>query len=157
MELNAEGGASFEQLQDLIKKECDKRDKNIDPWNKNTINYKNRSNTRNPQKLANKGPTWRLKQKEITTKQTAEGCQTNVADPPQDNAPNHPPANTEKPTVPTMTQQATTWKNQKGTDARDRNRRKSFLPPIGTGHDSHRKQNKATIWIYRRPKQNTPT
>ena len=27
MELDAEGGASFEQLQDLIKKECDKRDK----------------------------------------------------------------------------------------------------------------------------------
>ena len=27
MELNAEGGTSFEQLQNLIKKECDKRDK----------------------------------------------------------------------------------------------------------------------------------
>ena len=27
MELDAEGGPSFEQLQDLIKKECDKRDK----------------------------------------------------------------------------------------------------------------------------------
>ena len=27
MELDAEGGASFEQLQELIKKECDKRDK----------------------------------------------------------------------------------------------------------------------------------
>ena len=27
MELDAEGGTSFEQLQDLIKKECDKRDK----------------------------------------------------------------------------------------------------------------------------------
>ena len=27
MELDAEGGASFEQLQDLIKKECDKPDK----------------------------------------------------------------------------------------------------------------------------------
>ena len=27
MELDAEGGARFEQLQDLIKKECDKRDK----------------------------------------------------------------------------------------------------------------------------------
>ena len=28
MELDAEGGTSFEQLQDLVKKECDKRDKN---------------------------------------------------------------------------------------------------------------------------------
>ena len=27
MELDAEGGASFEQLQELIKMECDKRDK----------------------------------------------------------------------------------------------------------------------------------
>ena len=27
MELDAKGGASFKQLQDLIKKECDKRDK----------------------------------------------------------------------------------------------------------------------------------
>ena len=27
MELDAEGGTSFEQLQELIKKECDKRDK----------------------------------------------------------------------------------------------------------------------------------
>ena len=27
MELDAEGGASFEQLQELIRKECDKRDK----------------------------------------------------------------------------------------------------------------------------------
>ena len=27
MELDAEGGASFKQLQELIKKECDKRDK----------------------------------------------------------------------------------------------------------------------------------
>ena len=32
MELDAEGGASFEQLQELIRKECDKHDKNIDPW-----------------------------------------------------------------------------------------------------------------------------
>ena len=28
MELDAEGGTSFEQLQDLITKECDKQDKN---------------------------------------------------------------------------------------------------------------------------------
>ena len=56
-----------------------------------------------------------------------------------------------------MTLQTTTWKNQKGTGVRDCNRRKDLLPPIGTGPDSHRKQNKATIWIYRRPKQNTLT
>ena len=32
MELDAEGGASFEQLQELIKKECDKRDKKYRFW-----------------------------------------------------------------------------------------------------------------------------
>ena len=47
MELDAEGGASFEQLQDLIKKECDKRDKTTIHWNKNTTNYKNHLNNHN--------------------------------------------------------------------------------------------------------------
>ena len=51
MELDAEGGASFAQLQDLIKKECDKGDKNIDPWKKNTINYKAHLSTRNHKKF----------------------------------------------------------------------------------------------------------
>ena len=47
-----------------------------------------------------------------------------------------------------MTQQATIWKSKKGTGAHDRNRRKSLPALIGTGHDNHRKQNKATIWLY---------
>ena len=50
MELEAEGGASFEQLQELIREECDKRDKKIDPWIKNTINYKKRSTNHNNNK-----------------------------------------------------------------------------------------------------------
>ena len=86
-------------------------------------------------------------------RQTVEGCQTNAVDLPQDDILDHPPANMEYPMVPTTILQMTTWKNQKGTGARDRNRRKNLLPPIGTGPDSHRKQNKATIWIYCRPKQ----
>ena len=40
MELDAEGGASFEQLQDLIKKECDKRDKKYRSLEQNTTNYR---------------------------------------------------------------------------------------------------------------------
>ena len=47
MELDAEGGASFEQLQELIKKECDKRDKTTVCLNKNTTNSKNHLNNRN--------------------------------------------------------------------------------------------------------------
>ena len=111
-----------------------------------------------PQKnLQTRGQRGALNNKKLQQTQTTKGCQTNAADPPQDEAPDHPPTNTEKPTVPTTTQQATTWKNQKGTDARDCNRRKRLLPPIGTAHDSHHIQNKATIWIYRRPKENIPT
>ena len=90
-------------------------------------------------------------------KQTPEERQTNAVDRPQDDAHDPTPAKMEKPTVPTKTQQATIWKSQNGTGARDRNRRKSLPSPIGTGHDSHCKQNKTTIRIYRRPKQNTPT
>ena len=90
-------------------------------------------------------------------KQTHEECQTNAVDRPQDDAPDPTPAKTEKPMVPTKTQQAIIPKSQNRTGARDRNRRKSLPPPIGTGHDSHRKQNKTTVRIYRRPKQNTPT
>ena len=90
-------------------------------------------------------------------RQTVEGCQTNAADLPQSDVPDHPPDNTEKPTVPTMTLQMTIREKPQGTGAHDRNRRKSLPPLIGTGLNSHCKQNKATIWIYRRPKQNTLT
>ena len=121
MELDAEGGASFEQLQDLIKKECDKRDKNIDPWNKNTINYKDRSNTCNPPKSCQRWAYMAPQTKSYRNKQTAEGCQTNAVDLPQDNVPDHLLANMETPTVPTTTQQVTFWKSQKGTGDRDRN------------------------------------
>ena len=90
-------------------------------------------------------------------KQTPEECQTNAVDRPQDDAPDPTLAKNEKPTVPTKTQQATILRSLNGTGARDRNRRKSLPPPIGTGHGSHCKQNKTTIRIYCRPKQNTPT
>ena len=50
MELDAEGGASFEQLQDLIKKECDKQDKKYHSWNKNTTNYRTHSIAHNRKK-----------------------------------------------------------------------------------------------------------
>ena len=95
--------------------------------------------------------------KSYRNKQTAEGCQTNAVDLPQDNVPDHLLANMEKPTVPTTTQQVTIWKSQKGTGDRDRNSRKILEPMIGKGHDIHRKQNKATIRIYRQSKQKTPT
>ena len=86
MELDAKGGASFEQLQELIKKECDKQDKKYRflerKYNKlqesfeHSQQQKNRFlNIRNSKKHAYEGPMRRLKQKEITTDKPAKGEQ----------------------------------------------------------------------------------
>ena len=55
MELDAEGGASFKQLQDLIKKECDKRDQKYRSLEKNTTNYRTHSITHNRKKTYTRG------------------------------------------------------------------------------------------------------
>ena len=55
MELDAEGGASFEQLQDLIKKNVINGIRNTALWNKNTTNYRTHSITHNLQKTCNRG------------------------------------------------------------------------------------------------------
>ena len=74
MELDAKGGTGFEQLQDLIKKECDKRDKKYrflkQKYNKLQDSF---DNSQLQKKLTNKGPTWRLKQKEITNSKSSIG------------------------------------------------------------------------------------
>ena len=64
MELDAEGGASFEQLQDLIKKECDKRDKNYRSLEQKYNKLQESFEQSQQQKLENEGPRRRLKQKE---------------------------------------------------------------------------------------------
>ena len=74
MELDAEGGASFQQLQDLIKKECDKRDKKNRSLEQNYNKLQDSFNTSQPQKkIQNEGPTRRLKQKEITNSKSSTG------------------------------------------------------------------------------------
>ena len=42
MELDGEGAADFEQLQDLIRKECNKRIANMQSWKKNATSWNNR-------------------------------------------------------------------------------------------------------------------
>ena len=68
MELDAEGGASFEQLQELIKKECDKCDKKYrsleQKYNKLQESLEH---SHQQKKHAYEGPKKRLKQKEIAT------------------------------------------------------------------------------------------
>ena len=67
MELDAEGGASFEQLLDLIKKECDKQDKKYRSLEQKYNKLQVSRTLATTKKLANERPTWRLKQKEIAT------------------------------------------------------------------------------------------
>ena len=75
MELDAEGGISFEQLKDLIKKECDKRDKKYRFLEQNYNKLQELLEHSQQQKNANDGPTRRLEQEEITTDKPAKGDQ----------------------------------------------------------------------------------
>ena len=97
MELDAEGGASFEQLQDLIKKECDKRDKkyrsleqkynNLQDLVENTTNQKNlqsrgqRGALTNKKKLPNtsRRPLQTQRGRPATTKRQQNGARQNSA------------------------------------------------------------------------------
>ena len=114
MELDTEGGASFEQLQDLIKKECDKQDKKYRSLEQKHNKLQESLKHSQPQKnLPTRGQRGASNKKK-SQQQTAEGCQTNTVDRLQDDAPDLPPAKTEKLTVPTTTQQATIWKVKTG-------------------------------------------
>ena len=73
MELDAEGGASFEQLQDLIKKECDKRDKKYRCLEQKYNKLQDSFDSKQSQKNLNEGPTRRLEQKEITNGKSSTG------------------------------------------------------------------------------------
>ena len=97
MELDAGGGASFEQLQDLIKKECDKRDKkyrsleqkynNLQDLVENTTNQKNlqsrgqRGASTNKKKLPNtsRRPLQTQRGRPATTKRQQNGARQNSA------------------------------------------------------------------------------
>ena len=127
MELDAEGGASFEQLQELIRKECDKRDtRNIDSWRINTTNFKNRVNIRNRKKTCQRGAQKAPQTKRNRINKTNKRHLPNADIPPHDAARNQTPGETEKSTVPTTIQQTTIRKDKKGTDDHNRSRRKSI-------------------------------
>ena len=78
MELDGEGTANFEQLQDLIRKECDKRDRTY-AWLEDKCNKLEQQVTqKNPKKHATEGPiskpqrTRRLEEKQIKPKERSE-------------------------------------------------------------------------------------
>ena len=68
MELDAEGGASFEQLHDLIKKECDKRDKKYRSLEQKYNKLQDSVDTSQPQKnLQTRGQRGASNKKKLPT------------------------------------------------------------------------------------------
>ena len=109
MELDAEGGTSFEQLQDLIKKECDKRDKNYrlfeQKYNKLQESFE-QSQQKNSKMRAKEAP----QTKRNHPKLQLEGHNNNTGDPPQSverkhKALDNPTNQKEKPMIPTTSSQ----------------------------------------------------
>ena len=149
MELDAEGGASFEQLQELIRKECDKRDKKYRSLEQKYNKLQESVEHSQRQKTCLRGAHEAPQTKRNHNHQPNEGRPANAVAPPRDDALYHLPAETEKQKVPTTAPQATSWKSKKGTGAHNRNRRKGLPTQIGTIHDNNRKQIKTTIWCRR--------
>ena len=73
MELDAEGGASIKQLQELIKKECNKRDKKYQSLEQKYNKLQESVEHSQQQKNAYEGPTRHVKQKEIATVKSTKG------------------------------------------------------------------------------------
>ena len=77
MELDAEGGASFEQLQDLIKKECDKRDKNYhsleQQYNKLQASFE-QSQQKSSKMRGQGGASNKKKPSQTTARRTQQQC-----------------------------------------------------------------------------------
>ena len=126
MELDAEGGTSFERLQELIRKECDKWDKKYRLLENKYNKLQEQIEHTQPQKTCQRGA-----QSAPQTKRNRNN-KTNKRHPPNadillhDDARDQTPGETEKSTVSTTIQQMTTRKDKKGTDDHDRSRRKSL-------------------------------
>ena len=126
MELDAERSASFEQLQELIKKESDKRVKKYrsleQKYNKLQESLEHSQQKKTCQWGAREAP----QTKRNHNRQNNEGWPPNAVAPLRGDALGHIPAQTEKLKVPTTTPQATIWKSNKVTGAHDHNRRKVY-------------------------------
>ena len=153
MELDAEGGASFEQLQELIKKECDKRDKNYRSLEQK-YNKLQESLEQPQQKNSKTRGQGGASNKKMLSPRTARKTQSQRGRSIKNVERNHkaldnPTHKKEKPTIPPTSYQTNTEETPCGADAHDHNRRKELPPSIGTSSDYSPEQNKTTIWIFR--------
>ena len=154
MELDAEGGASFEQLQELIRKECDKRDKKYCSLEQK---YKKlEESLKQPQqKTQTRGAKEASQTKRSHPQQRLERLKHNVASLPQNVEHIHMALDNlthkkEKPTIPPTLSQTNTEETPRSAGTHDHNRRKKLPLSIGTSSDYSPEQIKTTFWIRRR-------
>ena len=151
MELDAKGGASFEQLQDLIKKECDKRDKKYhsleQKYYKLQDSFENSQSQKNLQMRGQRGTSNKMKSPPASRRMVPNQCgwSTTTKRRPQGRQGKADDTNSD---ITNDNPVKSKWK--RGTH--DRNRRKGLPPPIRLSLDRNHKQNKTTIWIHCRPK-----
>ena len=125
MELDAEGGASFEQLQDLIKKECDKRDKNYRSL-EHKYNKLQESLKQSQQKTRPRGAKEAPQTKRSHPQPRLEKLNHNAVGLPQNFERNNMALDNltskkEKPTIPPTSTQTNTEEAPRGAGARDHN------------------------------------
>ena len=155
MELDAEGGASFEQLQELIKKECDKRDKNYRSLEQK-YNKLHESLKQPQQKTSTSRGQGGASNKKKSSPTTARKAQSQHGrsiskrrTQPQGSRQPHPQKGKADDTTNVVS-------NEHGRSSTQRRRsrsqpRKKFPLSIGTSSDYNPEQIKTTIWIHRRP------
>ena len=145
MELDAEGGTSFEQLQELIRKECDKRDKKYrsleQKYNKLQESVDQSQQQKNMPMRGPRGTSNKKKSQPSNQRRTANqrGRTTSRRRPRPPTGRNGKAEGTNNDAT------SDNLEKKKGAGAHDRNRRKGLPTQIGTSHDKHRKQIKTTI------------
>ena len=148
MELDAEGGASFEQLQELIKKVCDKRDKNYrlleQKYNKLQESLKQ------PQQKTRQRGAKEAPQTKRSHPQPQRGWSTSKRQTqPQGSRRPHPQKGKADDTTNVVSSE---HGRSSMRPRRSRSQPKKKLPlSIGTSSDYSPEQVKRTIWICRRP------
>ena len=149
MELDDEGGASIEQIQELIKKECDKRDKNYRSLERkyNTLQESlEQSQQKNSKTRGQGGTSNKKKLSRRNQSQRRRSTSKRRTQPQGSRQPNQQKRKTQETT--------NIVSNEHGRNSMRRRRsrsqpKKSLPPPVGTSRDYSLEQNNTTIWICR--------
>ena len=151
MELDAEGGASFEQLQELIKKECDKRDKNYRSLEQKYNKLQESLEQSQQQILKTRGQGGASNKKKLsptTAQRTQSQCRRSTSKrrtkPQGSRQPNQQKGEADDTTNVVSTEHG---RNSMRCRRSRSQPKKKLPPPIGTSRDYSPEQNNTTIWI----------